>query len=170
MGRFLPTEALIHGKVQSSASGLKDVVSKFPPNLKQAMYAAATKYDLKRGTWNGCAFNEAGYEVGGEATSTASAAEVFGISTGLVTEFINTWDADTRTDRERTAYLKDLLLEVGLTTPVEVEGKKVTVFSSTVFKGTQSKFIEELESVNSLADLEGFDCSHIEAVAELIGC
>lgn len=178
---FLPQEALEYGRtVRSKKSGsghtFDEIIGQFPPTLKQAMYAAANKTGgLKQGTWNGCALNEAGKVQGQVVSSTFQAADVFGISSSLATEFISRWDAMTASDTVRTQCLVEALLKAGLTTPAVVPGAQgrrsgTKIISSVVFKGTQSEFIEQLEKVESLADMPGFSDLHIEAVAELIGC
>lgn len=99
-----------------------DVIKDFSPSLKQAMFAAANKGVIRRGTWNNCGLNAAGkeLEIAGIA-SIEAAAKAFGISPAIATKFIQIWDAMPGTNEECTEWLKEQILAVGLfTTPLDV--------------------------------------------------
>ncbi len=81
---------------------------------RQAMYAAANAGLLKRRSWKGCAFNQAGSEVGELVTSPGEAAFVFGATLPVVRHFIAVWDGLRGTDRYCTQLLREALEEVGL--------------------------------------------------------
>lgn len=175
MGRYFSDEVLSHGK-QARMTGLTkdlhEIVKRFPPTLKQAMYAATAKGGLKAGTWTNCAFNAAGSQEGVVVRSTATAADVFGIDESLVRTFIHRWDdADKMSDRARTSSLSNALLVAGLTTPAwDNDSRRRTIYQSVVFKGAQTEFIEALDKVESLADMPGFSDLHVEALQELMPC
>src|SRR5689334_14400274 len=67
---------------------LCDTIENFPSGLKQAMFAAASTRLIKRKTWNGCAFNAAGVEVGknDSVQSIDVAAKTFGVTQAAVTQ------------------------------------------------------------------------------------
>lgn len=159
----------------SHRRALEEIVEEFPPNLKQAMFAATRSGGIKAGTWDDCAFNRAGIQSAGvNIQSVSTAARVFGISTELVTRFITKWDSMGGIgDDRRTEILADALLSAGLTTPAwePLNGprSKRTILSGRVFKGSQTKFIEQLDKVNTLADLPGFSQMHEQAICDLIG-
>ena len=48
----------------TSPDTLQQIIEEFPSGLKQAMFAAASRDTIRRGTWNGCAMNAAGFQVG----------------------------------------------------------------------------------------------------------
>jgi hypothetical protein len=100
------------------SDNLESIVNQFPPKLKQAMFAAASRGSLRRGTWNHCAFNAAGFEVGklGEVRSLQSAAEAFDVTPILVKKFIRYWDHMTGTKEEVTIQLREAIEKVGLFT------------------------------------------------------
>lgn len=90
----------------------------FPPKLKQAMFAAAKRQVIHRRTWDGCALNAAGFEVGTlkNVESLETAAEAFNIPQTLVAKFINYWDSLPGHDEECTELLRNSLLKAGLFT------------------------------------------------------
>ena len=121
---FLPQEAVDHHKsVYASQNSLRSVVAPFPPQLKQAMYAAADRGLIKRGTWDGCAFNAAGEQINKHVTASTHAARAFGVSTSVVDRFIRTWDSMKGSDVRCTGLLKSALLDVGLATPMTIPGR-----------------------------------------------
>lgn len=141
-------------------SSLEQIVSQFPVQLKQAMYAAAELGSMRAGTWNGCAFNKAGDIEGKDVASVASAARAFNVSQSLVERFIRVWDSKRHIpDSGRTALLKRILTNVGISTPPDAyrqtessDGPVVTVIDEVVYKGEQTKFIEALEKASTLED------------------
>jgi len=94
---------------------LEEAVANLNSKAKQAFYTAAKKKTIKRGTWNGCAFNAAGEEVQQVVSSTTKAAQVFGLPTSAVSSFISAWDSSKFTnDEEATAFLISCLEKAGL--------------------------------------------------------
>lgn len=179
MGYF-PEDAMKHINHREPTS-LEGIVAQFPPNLKQAMYSAATKgAGLASSRWGregngkpGCAFHEAGRAADPNIsiTSITTAAAVFGISEGLVQRFITTWDGmHIATETGRANMLKQILLDVGVTTPIaEIDhaNDSVVVISDVVYKGTQTQFVEALEKVDTIVDL-GFDVDEAVAADDLV--
>lgn len=136
---------------------LESVVGELPPNVKQAMYAAANRNLIKRGTWNGCAFNAGSLEVTDDlnclAVSSVSAANFFGIPVELVNKFIQRWDSLQGTDEDCTAKLKQAILDAGLfSEPNETKGRRV--LRTTVWKSQETKMREEFEAIVSELDLD----------------
>jgi hypothetical protein len=81
---------------------------------RQAMYAAANAGRLKRRSWNGCAFNAAGTQVGELVRSPGDAAFVFGTTPPVARRFIRVWDGLRGSDQHCTQLLREALEEVGL--------------------------------------------------------
>lgn len=97
---------------------LFNVVKNLTPKAKQAMYAAASKQTINKGTWDDCAFNAAGDTLGDmNINSYEAAAEVFDMDVADVQHFIEVWDSTDRTTHG-TAALKATLDYVGLFTEV----------------------------------------------------
>lgn len=118
-------------------SDLQSVINEFPVGLKQAMFAAASRTTIKRKTWNNCAMNAAGFEVGkqGSVQSLRAASETFGIPESLVSRFIQKWDKLQGTDEDCTIKLREMIERSGLFNEPEVPGKKPTrIVSVTVYK------------------------------------
>lgn len=151
---------------------LEHIVSQFPIPLKQAMFAASQTGRLNFRSWNNCAFNAAGKAVDAEVNSTLAAAQTFGITTRLVADFISKWDGLNTSPERLPAVLKNAILDVGITTPPEVyrrqEHDGTLVIDHTVFKGSQTEWLEQLESVDNLADL-GISDEEVAAVAGMVG-
>jgi len=93
---------------------LVPVVRPLTYRSRQAMYAAANAGRLKRRTWNGCAFNGAGTQVGELVRSPGDAAFVFGTTPPVVRRFIRVWDGLRGSDQHCTQLLREALEEVGL--------------------------------------------------------
>jgi hypothetical protein len=88
---------------------------RLPAKAKQAMYAAASARTIKQGTWNGCAFNAGGIEIGNSnVNSTNAAAAAFDCSIKVVSEFIRQWDGLPERGDKATGILRETLEEVGL--------------------------------------------------------
>lgn len=106
-----------------SDTSFEHSVAMLPPKVKQAFYTVAQRKGvLSRGTWNGCAFNAAGGELGQEIKSVATAMQVFGASKFVVESFIRAWDQTKfrhgwERDFTATAKLMSLLEKIGLNTP-----------------------------------------------------
>lgn len=138
------------------ATSLVDAITPLSPRAKQAMYAAAEKNLIVRRSWNGCAWNMAGQEVGAEVKSAYAAHDVFGDSSSLVTRFIHYWDNMHGTDEECTAKLREALLEVGLTSQPEIKGNDKSLRRSVTLvlhESEETKFKKEFEEIMEDMDL-----------------
>ncbi|MDQ4130281.1 MAG: hypothetical protein M3133_04720 [Actinomycetota bacterium] len=101
---------------------LVPVVRPLPYTGRQAMYAAANAGLLRRGTWNGCAFNRAGTQLGQLVTSAGEAALVLGTTVPVVRRFIRVWDGLRGSEERCTQLLREALEEVGLVPPAPAPG------------------------------------------------
>lgn len=169
---FLPAEALQHSRdtyYQKGNNALIAAVRPFPPQLKQAMYAAAEKRLIKRGTWDGCAFNAAAIDAKGlDVSSFNQAASAFDVPVAIVERFIQTWDALGGTDERCTGLLKAALLDVGLTEELSVPERVKKIVRGYAYKSLETQFHEELANVDSIADLPGMDNVKADAVQILL--
>lgn len=166
---FLPPDAVQHHKTaRSGGTGLRSVVAPFPPQLKQAMYAAAEKRLIARRTWDGCAFNAAGSEVGQRVTSFHAAATAFDVPQEVVERFINVWDSMQGSDQRCTGLLKAALLDAGLTKGMTIPDRVKKIVRGYAYKSLETQFHEELANVNSIADLPGMDNIKADAVQVLL--
>src|SRR4051794_4414055 len=95
---------------------LVPVVRLLGPKGKQAIYAATNEGTLKRRSWNGCAFNQAGLLLGETITGRRQAAKVVGTTPQVVSRFISVWDQLRGSDQQCTELLRDAILTVGLFT------------------------------------------------------
>lgn len=132
---------------------LAGVIAPLPPAVKQAFYAAANKGPIARGTWDGCAFNAGGKEVGNNGISSfQAAAQAFGISEYKVSAFISVWDRDIPgSDNEATQILRDTIEKVGLfTNPEEVDVNSLfdskTPTRVVIFESQMKEFQEKLDN------------------------
>lgn len=171
--QFFPPEVHDHFKKTETGS-LEAIVSGFPIQLKKVMYAVAEKGKVTGKRWvgsdgTGCAFNEAGKIAGSQVTSTFAAAKAFGVSESLVSRFISTWDSMNLTDKGRATLLKRVLTDVGVETPPGYANNngRSTVINSYAFKGAQTQFLEQLETVETVADM-GFSDEEIQAASDLV--
>lgn len=130
--------------VHWTANTLEEAIAELNDAARQAFYTAASKRTIKRGTWNGCAFNAAGEEVGQVVRSTVTAAKAFGVSPTVVSNFISAWDSSTsrfKTDEEATAFLIKCIDEAGLhKDAIEEEKLKQTGSFSTGYKRLKKVF------------------------------
>lgn len=148
------------GNFRQGNNSLDNIVGELPPNVKQAMYAAANRNLIKRGTWDGCAFNAGSLEVVTSndqevcvAQSVDSAAKFFGIDRELVSRFIQKWDSLQGTDEECTARLKKSILAAGLfSEPGESKGKRI--LRTTVWKSQETIMREKFEALVEGLDLD----------------
>lgn len=109
---FVITGIDMSGETQSYPA-LYKAVSRLSAKAKQAMYAAASARKIAQGTWDGCAFNAGGIEIGNSGvTSFQAAATAFGCSLKTVQSFIAAWDT-LRAD-DPTGVLRETLESVGL--------------------------------------------------------
>lgn len=105
--------------------GTKDQLTPFEnsvrwltPAAKQAFYAAAASRTIKRRTWNGCAFNAGGEEIGiRDINSIQAAADAFDIPVKSVSNFIHQWDSLIGSDDECNTMLRNAIVKVGLFSP-----------------------------------------------------
>lgn len=163
---------------KTDRGSLEGIISEFPIKLKRAMYAAtefgrigANRWEA-RGASVGCAFHRAGEVEGEYIVDTAAAAKVFDTPQRLVSRFITKWDTIKASDTSRARILKDALLAVGIETPPwDGEGEHNVVIASIAFKGAETKFLEQLEAVDSVADLVhlGFTEDDFDVANELVG-
>lgn len=165
---FLPTEAL-NRPGTSHNNPLVTVVRPMPTAARQAMYAAASKGLIKRKTWEGCAWNQAGHVQGQRVSSVTQAAEVFGCPSGVVSSFISVWDGLKGTDAHCTRLLMEAIDLVGITTPANMK-RAARVVRGLAYKSLDTKFKEELDSIETLADIPGLSDVEIEATQVLVGC
>lgn len=148
---------------EGMGNSLTDVVRPLNPKAKQAMYGAATAGVIKRGTWDGCAFNKAGVEVDAHVSSTNLAAATFGLNTETVNRFIKVWDAQEGTDEECTHRLREALISVGLFSEPN-EKRQNRILRTTVYKSQEDRMREEFE--NMVKNLDMSDTGN-EVVADI---
>jgi len=136
---------------------LCDTITNFPSGLKQAMFAAVSTRIIRRKTWNGCALNAAGMEVGkeGSVSSIEVAAKTFGITQAAVKQFINIWDALPGTDEMANATLRDCIEKAGLF--VEPGQKMPRIIRVKVYEDQQKKLREQFDSLMEANMIDGTD-------------
>lgn len=166
------------GFSKSKAHTLEGVVRKLSPKAKQAMYAAADKQLIARGTWDGCAFNAGSLEIADQGVhSFASAAELFEMKASDVQNFIQVWDQTQGSDEQATERLREAILKAGLFTEPG-EKKAARVLRETVYKSQEERMKEEFDSLVSSLDVDCVDEMNEEqqallndsmAAAELLG-
>jgi len=167
-------EGTVHGfhhepptpsEVKWTANTLEEAIAELNDSARQAFYTAASKRTIKRGTWNGCAFNAAGEEVNQIIRTTSTAAKAFGISVQAVSNFISAWDSSTSrfaTDEEATQFLikcirdnvglhKDAIEEEKVQETAQPTGYKrlKKIFRVTVYESLETKmkkFEEQFEN------------------------
>lgn len=163
---FFPEGA---SKMFRSKNPLQRVVDPLPTRARSAMYAAAQKGLIKRGTWDDCAWNAASIIEGQPASSTQAASQVFDCPPRLVDNFIQVWDGLSGSDHRCTQLLIDAIESVGVTENRPVGMARV--IRGTVYKSADTKFKEQLDAVENIADLPGFDDALVDTTMEvLIGC
>lgn len=142
----------------ATGSPLEQAVKLLPARVKQAFYGAAMRKGvIARSTWNGCAFNAGSLEqeVLGDKVSKAgvtsgpAAAQVFGISEFLVSNFIQAWDSSPYpSDQAATEALVEILERIGIYS--DPDQPKVRIVMQTVCEGTDAElmaaFKKELEN------------------------
>jgi hypothetical protein len=134
------------GGSRSQDQVFQDVVDKFPSGLKQAIFAATSRTTIKRRTWDGCALNAAGFEVGkqGSVDNMAAASATFGVSQGLVATFIDHWDHLPGTDEVCTQKLRTMIETAGLFSGPRTKRRTRTV-QSRVYKEQQRVLREQFD-------------------------
>ena len=108
---------------------LVPVLRPLSPRGKQALYAAANSGALKRRTWDGCAFNQAGNLLGESVQSRRRAAQVFDTTPAVVSHFISVWDQLPGSNEGCTQILRDAIEEVGLFTEPEATRQRTLTAS-----------------------------------------
>ncbi len=93
---------------------LVSVVRALPAESRRALYGAANRGPLQRGTWNGCAVNRAGEMLGMPARSRAEAAVALGTTGEVIDRFLEVWDGLSGSNRNCTAILREALERAGL--------------------------------------------------------
>ncbi len=145
----------------SNPTTLEGVISKLKPETKQAMYAAAQKGLILRGTWDGCAFNKAGIEVGAAIRSVETAARVFNESPSDVHRFIEVWDSLTGGNEKANRELISNLEAVGLFSKPE-DFRKIRVLRERVWTSEETKMQEEFAALVDGLDIESVNLSNEE--------
>lgn len=145
---------------------LEEIVGEFPSGLKQAMFAAASNRIIARGSWNGCAMNAAGMEIGkqGSVRSLQAASKAFGITKSQVGIFIQHWNTLPGTDEEATQHLRTILEKVGLFS--EPGQRPPRIIRKKVYENEQKKLQEEFDSL-----MASNEVPNMEMAADLlVGC
>ena len=137
----------LFGKKDTVPSDLQGIIDRFPPKLKQAMFAAASRTTIMRSTWTGCALNAAGFEVGkaNEVNSLENAAAAFDVPFLLVQAFIAEWDSMYGTDEECTQNLRSMIEKAGLF-------RKPNTFYIKAFEATRREEFDHLFKNNLVPD------------------
>jgi hypothetical protein len=117
-GRMVGTGQVMAG---AGRNVLVSVVRALPVQGRRALYAAANRGHLRRGTWNGCAFNRAGEMLGVPVRSRAEAAVALGTTDEVIDRFLEVWDGLSGSNRNCTAILRDALEHTGLLDHDEVD-------------------------------------------------
>lgn len=154
-----------------SGGTLETIVRQLNPAAKQAMYGAANKGLIRRGTWNGCAFNAGGAEIGNKnVDSYFAAAKAFDLDQRIVRKFIAIWDGLHGTDESCTERLKAAILDAGLfTEPGETKGRRV--LRQTIYRSQETMLREKFEEQVSMLDLDDAEdelAVSIKGVGELL--
>ena len=150
-----------------AASGypnLYQACMRLPAKAKQAMYAAASARTIRQGTWNGCAFNQAGWEIGNKMVdSYGAAASAFKCSLKVVQAFISAWDGlDVRGD-EATTRLRETLEEVGL---FNEPTRAIRIIRTVEWKSEQTKLVEKFREE---MENENFSIEGLAEACDLLG-
>lgn len=138
---------------------LCDTIEAFPAKLKQAMFSAATHGTLRRGTWNNCAFNGAGKEVGSaNISSTMAASRVFGVTKAAVQQFITIWDKMPGDDAHCNGILRECIEKAGLFD--EPGTRPPRIIKVKVYEDQQKKLREQFDALmeaNMVPDVDSLD-------------
>ena len=108
---------------------LVPVVQALPARGRRALYAAANGGQLRRGTWNGCAFNRAGDVLGTPVRSRGEAALALGTTPDVIRRFLEVWDRLWGSNRYCTALLRDALEHAGLFDEDDVDTPELLALS-----------------------------------------
>lgn len=153
-------------KVTGSAlTWFENSVRWLSPEAKKAMYAAAAGNLIKRGTWDGCAFNQGGIEIGNkQVTSYQAAAKAFNMPEKSVVGFIRQWDSLQGTDEECTAALREAIEKVGIFSP----RGSIRVVNIQVYKSQAAQDVVEAELQQMIADGKAADVEFAQEAAFLL--
>lgn len=136
-------------KSLKSHNDLRSATAALSMTTRQRIFAYIQKGGtFKRGTWNGCVMNAAS---DGNVSSLRMAAEHFGETVPVISNFIGAWDSTSYVEEARaTIFLERILLECGLTTespkPEPIEYEKVKVFRVRLFTSKETELVEELRA------------------------
>jgi hypothetical protein len=131
---------------------------------KQAMYAAASARTIRQGSWDGCAFNQAGWEIGNQnVKSTSAAAVAFGCSIKVVNAFISAWDNLPQRGDAATTLLRETLEEIGL---FHEPTRAIRIIRTVEWKSEQTKLVEAFREQMEDPD---FTIEGLEEAHELLG-
>jgi hypothetical protein len=103
---------------------LVPVVQALPARGRRALYAAANSGRLRRGTWDGCAFNRAGDVLGTPVRRWDEAAVALGTTRDVIRWFLEVWDRLCGSNRYCTAMLRDALEHAGLFDDDDVDTRR----------------------------------------------
>lgn len=150
-----------------AASGypnLYQACSRLSAKAKQAMYAAASARTIHQGTWNGCAFNQAGWEINNRGVSSVgAAATAFGCTVGAVNAFIREWDSLPERGDKATGILRETLESVGL---FHEPTRAIRIIRTVEWQSEQSKLVEAFKAEMEDPD---FNIDGLAEAMDLIG-
>jgi hypothetical protein len=99
---------------QARVEALAAAIRCFDHPTRRALYAASNKGVLRRRTWDGCALNRAGAELGVAVSGQGAASKAFNVPQKNVIDFIAAWDKLHGSNERCTAVLRETILAVGL--------------------------------------------------------
>ena len=148
----------------SGYPNLYQACMRLPAKAKQAMYAAASARTIKQGTWDGCAFNAGGIEVGNQnVNSTHAAAAAFDCPIKVVSAFIQAWDGLPERGDKATGVLRETLEEVGL---FNEPTRAIRIVRTVEWKSEQTQLVEAFRAEMDNPD---FDIDGLTEACELLG-
>lgn len=156
MGKWGSDQFILTVDFQSHGD-LFDAIKSLNAKARQAFYGAAMrKGEIAQGTWDGCAFNAGGQEIGDSfVNSVAAAASSFGLTPYVVSRFIQAWDKfRSKDEKTPTQHLMEMIEKIGLFE--DNPSVKITTFTYRVYTSEETKAIEELRAeIDSGAFLDG---------------
>lgn len=168
-GSIMATEDFVLTGVDMTpqASGypnLYQACMRLSAKAKQAMYAAASARTIRQGTWDGCAFNAGGMEIGNPLVNSAhAAAAAFGCTVKVVSDFIREWDGLPERGDKATGILRETLEEVGL---FNEPTRAIRIVRTVEWKSEQTKLVEAFRAEMESPD---FDIDGLTEACELLG-
>jgi hypothetical protein len=148
----------------SGYPNLYQAIMRLPAKAKQAMYAAASARKISQGTWNGCAFNAGGMEIGNaNIHSYEAAAAAFDCSIKVVQAFIAAWDGLPERGDHATRVLRETLEEVGL---FHEPTRAIRIVRTVEWKSEQTKLVEAFRAEMENPD---FTVDGLTEACELLG-